>query len=496
MIRRAVLAAMVVIIPTIAAAQSRLASDFEIAQMRAQIERSSDFLSRLSGHLNLGDLHATRSETEIARREYGRALSIAADERLRARRDSDLSRYATTTAYAALANAKLQRPREAFALLEEAIRYSSDSAKTWNLYSTAMTVLGRAQKSVPAAWNAVAIATADVQRAPSIASRLDLAIYQYSLATALIETGHEAEAERLLRTAIDSLRGDAFEPLRRQIERSESFEIYSTARGEAAAYLSVMNRAQLRLGALLEKRGDAAAARDVYTNVLDARSDDANALAALARLSDAAERARYFAAAFDANPFALSLVRAYQRHLVAGGSDMEDPSTTGGAVRLALAQMHRGETRPARNTLDDLLRRFPGNATLQLLRRELDAGARAPEFLSQSATEVVDPSAADLRRLAALEAATLTPQQRAALDAITFTSTATFSGAGPAAPGQTTLEQGAIAGVPFRFAEPTTFAGTFPADEPLRLTYRILGATEFDGADALLLEPLRVEVIR
>ena len=38
--------------------------------------------------------------------------------------------------------------------------------------------------------------------------------------------------------------------------------------------------------------------------------------------------------------------------------------------------------------------------------------------------------------------------------------------------------------------------GTFAAHVPLRLTYRILGPTQIDGADALLLEPLKLEAAR
>jgi hypothetical protein len=41
-----------------------------------------------------------------------------------------------------------------------------------------------------------------------------------------------------------------------------------------------------------------------------------------------------------------------------------------------------------------------------------------------------------------------------------------------------------------------TFNGTFAAGVPLRLTYRILGATQLTGADALLLEPLRLEAVK
>ena len=122
-------------------AQTRIASDFEIQQMERQIAQSRDFVSQLSGHLNLGDLRLTRNETAAARNEYAKALEIALNERVAARRTSDLTRYATATSYAALAHAKLGDAADAFALSEEAMRYSSDSAKSWNLYASTMSQL-------------------------------------------------------------------------------------------------------------------------------------------------------------------------------------------------------------------------------------------------------------------------------------------------------------------------------------------------------------------
>ena len=66
--------------------------------------------------------------------------------------------------------------------------------------------------------------------------------------------------------------------------------------------------------------------------------------------------------------------------------------------------------------------------------------------------------------------------------------------AGTARDGQTVFESGTIGEVRFRFAEPTAFAGTFTTNA--LLTYRILGATEVNGASALLLEPVRLEPLR
>ena len=189
---------------TIASAQTRIASDFEIQQMEEQVARSKDFLSQLSGHLNLGDLRTTRNETTIARTEYAKALEIATSERLAARHASEITRYATATSYAALAEAKLGNAADAFSLSEEAIRYTSDSAKSWNLYANAMTALGKPAKAASASRNAIAIASRENDK-------LDLAIYQYSLASSLLELNRNVEAEKLLdrcrqRTAIADVR--------------------------------------------------------------------------------------------------------------------------------------------------------------------------------------------------------------------------------------------------------------------------------------------------
>ena len=451
----------------LAAQTTRPASDFELEQMERQVARSHDFLSQLSGHMNLGDLHATRSESSIARREYATAYDIAAKERVEARRASSMTRYATATSYAALAKAKLGDEARAFGLLEESLRYSSDSAKTWNLYASAMSSLRLPRKAAAAARNAVTIASDEVQRSPTVGNRLDLAIYQYSLASSLIEAGDETQSEQLLREAVASLRSSAFASLRDEAARREAFEIYSSARGDEAAYLSIRNRAQLKLGALYESRGDSERAREQYRNVLADRSDDPTALAAMARLSSASQdRQRYFAEAFDANPFSMTLVREYQRWLESAPARTDSDDSTGGRVRLALEQLHRGENRAARATLDALLQRFPDNDTLRSLRSMTEPQvASAPTFLGGGATKV-KPTAAELRQLLALLAEDrLTPEQRVALDRLVFVSDS-------------------LEGVPFRLSEPAPLP-------PAPLTYRILGATVENGADALLIEVLR-----
>jgi len=432
-------------------AQTRIASDFELQQMQRQVETSRDFVSQLSGHLNIGDLRIGRNEPALAHAEYLKALDIAATERAAGRRASDLTRYATATSYAALAQAKLGDAAAAFALDEEAMRYSSDSAKSWNLSSSTMSALHLPAKAVSAARNAVAIASRENDP-------LDLAICKYSLASSL---GDSPEAQQLLIDVVTSLRSDTFAGLQEQAARAESFEIYSTARGDVAAYVSILNRAQLRLARFYEDRGDLARAREQYANVLAGRTDDPTALAALARLDPGEQR---YKQAFDANPFSIALIRDYQRFL--GGGRVADggwgAQTDGDQMRLVLQQMQSGEYPAAIATLAAIQKQFPNNDTLALLLREIEQKRSA--FIGRY-------------------------ENRAQLDKETFTGTAIFDQGPP-------FETGKVDGTPFRFSEPMNFNGAFAAHVPLLLTYRILGPTQLNGADALLLEPLRLEAAR
>lgn len=477
--------AALVLIAASASAQTRIASDFEIRQMEQQVAKSRDFLSQLSARLNLGDLRATRNESSLARAEYTKAYELTVNERISARRTSEITRYATATSYAALAQAKLGAAAQAFALSEEALRYTSDSAKSWNLHASVMSLLRRPSKAVSASRNAVALAT----------DPLDRVVYRYALASSLIEMHQYAEAERILTDVVFTMQSPAFAALQRKIEEHEAFEIYSTARGDESAYISTLNRAQLRLGLLYEGQGNVAGARAQYENVLAARSDDPTALAGMARLGRTdTDRARYFTEAFDANPFSITLIRDYQRYLAGaprtGGTRTE---SAGDRVRLALEQAQRNELTSARATLDALLQQFPDNDTLQTLRREIEARRAGGPIVLRS-----NPTALDLRTfVAAFADNRITPEQRAQLDQMTFTSTVVFRGAPPAtAANQTVFESGTIEDVPFRFSEPTAFQGTFAAETPLRLTYRILGATRVGEADGLLIEPVRLEVLR
>jgi len=456
-------------------AQTRIASDFELQQMEKQIAQQRGFLAQLSGHLNLGDLRLARNETVLATAEFTKALDVAQRERTESRKSSDLTRYAEATSYAALAEAKLAHDARAFDLAEESLRYASDSARTWNLYANTMTALHRPRKAVSAERNAVALAS----------EPLDLAIYRYALASSLIELGERAEAKQLLVEVVASLKSKSFDALRANVAKQESFEIYSSVRGDASAYVSLVNRSQLRLAALYESEGDLASARATYRDVLTARTDDPTALSALARLAtNGEERTKYFAEAFDANPFSLPLIRDYER--VAAQTPPPGRPTVGDKVQSAVYDVTRGELHSARTTLDALIAQFPDNDTLRVLRREAEGTTDLPAFMTNAPKSVVRPTTAELRQLVIAK-----NLDRAVLDALTFQSTVTFASS-TIASGQTIFENGDIDGVRFRFDQPIAFNGTFAAHMPLRLTYRILGQT--DGG--LLLEPIQLQEVK
>jgi len=467
--RHLVIAACLCVTPAILPAQeTRIASDFEMQQMERQAATAKDFESQLSAHLNLGDLHQTRNETAAANAEYRKVLDITANERAARRKQGDMARYATATMYAGYTHATLGEEAAAFELLDEATRYAGDDAKTWNLYADAMGRLSFRDKAAAAARNAIAIGERKGE------SPLDLAVYRFTLSAYV----PRPEGIELLENVVAALKSKQFDSVRREVARHESFESYSTVRGDATAYVSLLNRSQLRLAREYEASGDVARARKTYQDVLAIRSDDPTALAAIARLSQSnEERARYFIDAFDANPFSLDTIRAYEQWLRAGGSIVDNSTSPGAQVRHAVEQIVRGE----RPSLDALMKQFPNNDTL----RDLATMSRAapPAFLSGNATNVA-PAVEELRALMQLD---LTPDQRVALDRIIFTSRVTFNTGPPAPAGQTIFESGTIGDVPFKFSEPVAFSGTFPA--AATLTYRILGVS----GSALLLEPVKLE---
>src|SRR5579872_4635818 len=105
-------------------------------------------------------------------------------------------------------------------------------------------------------------------------------------------------------------------------------------------------------------------------------SSRAIALAAIARLEPSEE---HFKAAFDANPFSLSLIRDYQMNLSLGRGRREaaGEGTVGDKVRLAVEQMQRGEYPAAIVTITIVEKQFPNNATLAALRRDIDEKRKA-----------------------------------------------------------------------------------------------------------------------
>jgi hypothetical protein len=282
----------------------------------------------------------------------------------------------------------------------------------------------------------------------------------------------------------------------------------------------------MRLAALYESRGLVEDARREFQTVVSRRSDEAAALAGLARLtSDPKERERYLIQSLDANPFAAGVVEAYERHVESGDAS---PAVAGGSVgsvgsriRLAIQQIHDRDFRRARQTLEALLKAHANNdVLLSLLARAASqsgdvAAARAamakmgdtelraqiedllgtassarPSFLDEPASLVTDPSEEELRAVLSLFAGNeLSAADRATLDQEQFSSSARFD-----EPDGEAFERGTMSGVPFRFQSPTRFRGITSAARPLRLTYRILGATTVEGRDALLIEPVRAEV--
>ncbi|MGH9457804.1 MAG: hypothetical protein ACRD2J_09230 [Thermoanaerobaculia bacterium] len=503
----------------------RVTSDYEIAAAREALERARSDFDRLAAHLNLGDLHAARSENAVAREHYESALEAARAAATEARAGGNLDPYGRAVAWTGLALAKLDRPLEAIAALEEALRYLSDEPKIWNLYASAMDVLDLEAKAESAARNAVTLATDAARRNPSSATLLDLAVYRYTLASALLDADPlSAEGGAMLEEIAASLDGPEFERLRREIREVEKFEVFSSARGDAEAWLAVRNRALLRLGLHHEARGDAAGARAAFERVLERRSDDPAALAALARLARSAEeRERWFAEAFAANPYVLPLIHQYGDHVRDGNAApppasspmqhvvalVEQGEISGAAA--ALAQVPAGRRdHPAVRYLKARIAVLEGRpddaaaiaeelgehpAAVARIEQRLAASgaafAEAQALLATARDGVVRDPRPDLlfllgRALAEREAVEL----RAALDAVRFSVIADFDSAVARTEETTTFATANLGATRVRFQTPATFRGSF-APGAHRLEFRVLGAV--DGE--LLVEPLRLEVL-
>ena len=522
---RAVVLLLLLVLP-LAAQETRIASDFEIASSQRQLERERDPLLKMAAHLNLGDLYLTRGEVSIAQTHYRSSRDLAEMVRVSARRNSDLSSYANATAYLGLANAKLRRAAAAFDAFEEAMRYGGDSAKLWNLYASGMTLLDKPQKAAASARRAVAIAERSAADDPSAAVLLDLAVYKYALASALSED--DDEAEQLLREIVSILEGPKFDRIRDQIATQERFEVFSTTRSDADSYLSLMNRARLRLARIYEQRGATAAAIDQLRKVLELRTDDPTALTSLARLSaNASERDQYFSAAFEANPFSMELIGQYESHV--RSTRPADPAgdTTPRRVQRAVHAHTLGRYSMAAEQLDWLAERHPDNDVIRFLRGRNDLRLRGPAtarsraqelvrspelraellrlieaaeaasvlpaFLTTRTAAKVTPNADELRALiTAIQMDQLPPETRARLDELTFAATARFEEPVSATEATTTFAAGLIEGIPFRFQQPTEFRGRFSGAEPLHLEFRILGVSQRANQSVLIIEPVRI----
>ena len=441
-------------------AQTRMASDFEIHEMEAQAASAKDFSTQVSAHLNLGDLRESRNEHTRAVQEYTTALHAADSERMQAREDGQWSTYATATMYAGLAEAKLGRAARALELMDEGIRYGGDNATLWNVYASGMGALKLPKKAVSAARNAVALEK----------NLIDVIIDRFSLALGLVDAGEDDEAISTLEKLIADLRSNQFERLRRQAEKQEAFTNFSTVRTDVAAYLTILIRAQDQLANMYELRGNKALAKKTYEGALRTRTDDPIALAAIARLSGSTES---YAAAFDANPFALDLIDDYEDFARKQKPHTEGTSI-GARMRIAIEQMTRGKDVAARQTLQAIAADFPNNDAIAHLYEQLAKKTDSGAFLKDLG-----------ETLKILVRNQLTPEQRKQLDETVLTATVMFD----AVP----FASGTINSVPFRFSAPTSFNGDFAAKTPLRLTFRILGATELNGASALLVEPVKLE---
>ena len=512
------------------AAQPRLSSDFELQAARDQLRAAQDPSSRIAAHLNLGDVEKSRGDVESSREQFSSAAMLARTTAAESRTRGHIESYARMTAWSGMAMAKLGLDVEAVGAFEESIRYLSDSPAIWNLYASAMTVLGRSDRAISFAANAVAVAP----KGTSASEILDLDVYKYSLASALLaknDSANSREAQKLLEEIDQSLDGKPFSRIRNEIARNEQFEIFSTASGDGAAYLSLWNRSHLRLGQVYETGGHTADARLAYRKVLVLRTDDAEALTGMARLAvNAAERDDYFRAAFSADPFSFPLLNAYRNALAGSPSGLRSPDgdSPGARLQRAVLASRDGRSGESDRLLKDLDKEFgpqrvidfllaknaaargdfeaarsmsssgslpePERAELRSMVRNADAGSRhALELLvpAHESPRLLSPE--ELQSLIALfRSPEITAEQRTAFDATAFHSTARFAEPVAKDDSTTTFSSGNIGSIPFRFSSPTRFQGTYDGASALDLEFRILGLSEEAGREIVLLEPIRL----
>jgi tetratricopeptide (TPR) repeat protein len=509
-------ALLLLVLATAAYGQAPRADDFEERQGRAQIARTDAF-SRISGHLNLGDIFAARNDRAAAQRQWRIAEETAEKERRSARAASDLSRYARSTSYSGLAAAKLGKREEAHRLFEESLRYTADSPSAWNFYASAMSLLGDSGKAASGARNAIALTERRPDLASNTAAHLDLNVYRYALAAALTAAGNEKEAAPLLEGIIESLLSSRFDRIRAQIRDGEKFEILSTTSADADAYLTLLARSRIRLAEIHERRGEAAQAAVLYRQVLDQRSDEPHALAALARLGAGRSDGERFADAFEASPFSWKLITDYRRQLKETAVASQGDSR-GARMRQLLERMSASRWESAAELAVELREENPENDSLLALSAEIATrlgrreeaerfqrairnGAISRDLAALIQSVPNDPlgrirsiasrprlESAEVSELHVLLVGDLSPELRELLDSAVFRSGVAL-GEAVADEETTTIAMARAGRTTLRFSESTRFRGRFSSGEEVTLAFRILGASEDESGPFLLVEP-------
>ncbi len=524
----AVLALLLLAIPSSAqeSPSDRISSDFELATIEKQIATTRDAASLSAAWLNMGDVRSTRRESTRATAAYQTSLEVAQKERREARLASQLTRYAQATARAGLAASRLSDHAAAFDLFEESLRYLSDAPSTWNLLASAMLSSGHPPRAVAAAKNAVSIASAASDE--SAAGRLDLNVYRYTLASSLAADQKQQEAVPLLEKIVDDLQSTRFDDLREEISRNEVFEVKSSVRSDAEAFVSLSNRSSLRLARLYEDSGQLDRARSQYEKVIARRTDDAIALTALARLSGTlqARRAR-FLESFEANPFALPLMIDYENFAKSNQPLAAAGDTTASQViavinalvaqnpPAAASAMQQLERRHASNDsvtylsarlaeargdsakADEISSRLPSSsdhrADLRLRFNSRSDATVPPVFLRQGATTTTASSIELAALVKSLRSGKLDPEARQGIDTLIVKADVEIEETVRADAETTDIEMVKSGATVLKFPQATRFTGDFSGRRRAILSFRILGLTTVPSGEALLVEPVLLE---
>jgi tetratricopeptide (TPR) repeat protein len=503
------------------AAEPRLTSDYEIEIARRQLERAGTSREKIAPNMNLGDIYAARHEQEASESHYRAALQIAGEMVRGARNRADMSSYADAVTYRAAALAKLGLAGDARAAFEEAIRYRSDDPSTWNLYASGMRVAGLPEKAEPAARNAVLLAEERRERGSRPKSILDVAIYRYSLASAVYEQRRaDPEIGELLVEVVRALDGPELANVRKRAREQEIFEVFTIVRSDADALVSLLNRALLLLGRHYEARGESVAARAAWERVLRMREDDPVALAGLARLATTPrETSQWHLSSLEANPWSIAQLRQYEAFAESPDAPPPAGSSAGSAIQRAVWLLSRDRAAEASAEIDriqmahgeraatiylkaraaialgnaaeaeSLIARLGDLPEAELLRRRISARSEAlassAEILASLDSPVVDPTSDLLIGLARLVSESRSPAELTRIDALLFQGIVDLDEALIRDGGRTVFASGTIDGTPFRFSSPVAFQGDL-SDGEHRLEFRLAGI----AGSTLLLEPL------